>query len=178
MSRVYAGTLTAAMLGLEVDITLENNLKAYFNFTNIDYVTKQSNAQLFGGDEGLAMAVGFNYFEKAKRRFALKRFSSMHNPKTYGAEGYDYVDRAFMFPLRNQNVVMDARGNKSQLPTMRVVYKALDAYSRKMEVFQTGSANAAKWGVTNTTDNRLWHQRAEFGAEFFGSNQYVSIYKG
>jgi hypothetical protein len=178
MSRVYAGTLTAAMLGLEVDITLENNLKAYFNFTNIDYVTKQSNAQLFGGDEGLAMAVGFNYFEKAKRRFALKRFSTLHNPKTYGAEGYDYVDRAFMFPLRSQNVVMDAKGNKSQLPTMRVVYKALDAYSRKMEVFQTGSANAAKWGVTNTTDNRLWHQRCEFGAEFFGANQFVNIYKG
>jgi hypothetical protein len=178
MSRVYAGTLTAALLGLEVDITLENNLKAYFNFTNIDYITKQSNATLFGNDEGLAASVGFNYFEKAKRKFALKRFSTLHNPKTYGSSGYDYVDRAFMFPLRNQNVVMDSQGNKSTLPTMRIVYKALDSYSRKMEVFQTGSANAAKWGVTNTSDTRLWHQRCEFGVETFAANQWVNIYKG
>jgi hypothetical protein len=178
MSRVYAGTLTAAMLGLEVDINLENNLKAYFNFTNIDYVTKQSNAALFGNDEGLAMAVGFNYFEKAKRKFALKRFSTFNNPKTYGATDYDYVNRAFMMPLRNQNVVMDSKGNKSTIPTMNIVYKSLDSYSRKMEVFQTGSANAAKWGVTNTTDNRLWHQRCEFGVQSFAANQWVNIYKG
>lgn len=178
LSRQYAGTLTAAMLGMEVDITLENNLKAYFNFTNIDYVTKQSNQALFGGDEGLAMAVGFNYFEKAKRKFALKRFSTLHNPKTYGADGYDYVDRAFMFPLRNENVVMAGNGSKTTIPTMRIVYRSLGDYSRKMEVFQTGSANAAKWGVTNDADERLWHQRAEFGVETYASNQWVNIYKG
>jgi len=174
LSRVYAGTYTCAMLGIEVDIAVENALKTYFNFTNIDFITKQGNQMFFKGDEGLSASVGFSYFQKAKRNFALKRFSTLHNPKTYGAGGFDYVNRALMFPLRSNNI--DVKTKKA-IPAIRVVYKALNGYNRKMEVFQTGSANAAKWGVTNDVDNRLFHQRCEYGFEGFACNQMVNIYK-
>jgi hypothetical protein len=177
LSKVYAGTYTACMLGLEADIEIENALKTYMNFTNIDYITKQGNESIFKGDAGLALAVGFSYFEKAKRKYAMKRFSSFNNPKTYNASGYDYVTRAMMFPLRSNNVVSLQNGTKSTIPAMRVVYKALGSYNRKMEMFQTGSSDAARWGVTNDVDTRLWHQRCEFGAEFFAANQFVNIFK-
>lgn len=176
LSKVYAGAYTAFMPGIELDIAVENALKSYLNYDNT-YLTKQANQQLFGADEGLAVAVNYSYVEKAKRKFAIKRFSTLHNPKTYGADGYDYTTKGVMFPLRNKNSVMLRGGKSATMPTMRVVYKALGSYSRKMEVFKTGSADAARWGVTNDVDNRLFHQRCEFGAEFFAANQYVNLYK-
>jgi hypothetical protein len=176
LSKVYAGQYTAFMPGIELDIAVENALKSYLNYDN-QYLTKQANQQLFGGDEGLAVSVGYSYIEKAKRKFAIKRFSTLHNPKTYGADGYDYTTKGVMFPLKNKNQVMLRGGKSAIMPTMRVVYKALGSYSRKMEVFKTGSADASRWGVTNDVDNRLFHQRCEFGFEVFAANQLVNLYK-
>lgn len=177
LSKVYAGVFTAFMPAIELDIAVENALKSYMDYNNNSYLVKAANDELFSGDEGLAMSVKFSYVEKARRKFAIKRFSTLHNPQTYGADGYDYPTRGVMFPLRSKNTVTLRNGQRAQIPTMRVVYKALGSYSRKMEVFKTGSADASRWGVTNDVDNRLYHQRSEFAAEFWASNQYVNIFK-
>lgn len=178
IAKVYGGTTTACLFGIDLDIAVENTLKTYFNFTNIDYIREKNNNNLFGGEKGMAAAVGFSYLEKAKRAFAFKRFDTLTDPQSFGADGYSYTSRGVMFPLKPKNKVELAGGGSAMIPSIRVRYKAADGYNRKMEVFNSGSANAAKWGVTNTKDARSWHQRAEVGLEVFASNTMVNIFLG
>jgi len=178
IAKEYGGTTTACLFGIDLDIQVENTLKTYFNFTNIDYIREKNTANLFGGDKGMAATVGFSYLEKAKRAFAFKRFDTLTDPQSYGADGYSYTSRGVMFPLKPKNKVQLAGGGNAMIPSIRVRYKAADGYNRKMEVFNSGSANAAKWGVTNTQDVRSWHQRTEVGLEVFGSNTFVNIFLG
>ena len=174
LSSVYAGQITGLLQAINLDITSENVLADFLKHTNVDYITKTSNAQLFGEDEGLAVAVGFNYIEKAKRKYAMKRFTAMQDPKQYGTTGYDYLGRAVAFPLKKNNVDPNT---KAKIPTIRTVYRALDGYDRQKEMFTTGSANSNKYGNTNDVDNRLMHCRSQFGPEFFGLAQWVDIYQ-
>jgi hypothetical protein len=178
IAKVYGGTTTACLFGIDLDIQVENTLKTYFNFTNIDYIREKNNANLFGNEKGMAAAVGFSYLEKAKRAFAFKRFDTLTDPQSFGADGYSYTSRGVMFPLRAKNKIQLTDGSSAMIPSLRVRYKAADGYNRKMEVFNSGSANAAKWGVTNTQDVRSWHQRSEVGLEVFGANSMVNIYLG
>jgi hypothetical protein len=178
IAKVYGGTTTACLFGIDLDIAVENTLKTYFDFTNIDYIREKNNNMLFGGEKGMAAAVGFSYLEKAKRAFAFKRFDTLTDPQSFGADGYSYTSRGVMFPLKPKNKVELAGGGSAMIPSIRVRYKAQGDYSRKMEVFNSGSANAAKWGVTNTKDVRSFHQRAEIGLETFGANSFVNLFLG
>jgi hypothetical protein len=174
LSRVYAGQISGMLNGIDVDITSENVLADYLKHTNVDYVTKNANSQLFGDNEGAAVAVRFRYIEKAKRVFAMKRFEALQNPKQYGATDYDYTGRFVIMPLKKNNVDPQT---KAKVPTMRTLYRSLDGYDRQKEMFTTGSANAAKYGNTNDVDNRLLHCRTQMGAEFFAINQWVNGYR-
>lgn len=174
LSRVYAGQISGMLNGIDVDITSENVLADYLKHTNVDYVTKTANSQLFGDNEGAAVAVRFRYIEKAKRVFAMKRFEALQNPKQYGASNYDYTGRFVIMPLKKNNVDPQT---KAKIPTMRTLYRSLDGYDRQKEMFTTGSANTAKWGNTNDVDNRLLHCRTQMGAEFFAINQWVNGYR-
>lgn len=178
IAKVYGGTTTACLFGIDLDIAVENTLKTYFNFTNIDYIREKNNNNLFGGEKGMAAAVGFSYLEKAKRAFAFKRFDTLTDPQSFGADGYSYTSRGVMFPLRKNNKVQLTDGSSAMVPSIRVRYKAADGYNRKMEVFNSGSAQAAKYGVTNTKDARSWHQRSEVGLQLFGANSFVNLYLG
>lgn len=174
LSSVYAGQISGFLQGIDLDITTENVLVDYFKFTDIDYKAKTANTQLFGEDEGLAQSVNFKYLEKAKRMFAFKRWTSMQDPKQYGAVGYDYTGRGVIFPLKKNNVDPNT---KAKIPTIRTVYRALDGYDRQKEMFTTGSANVAKYGNTNDVDNRVLNCRSHFGPEFFALAQWVNLYQ-
>lgn len=136
------------MFGIDLDIAVENTLKTYFNFTNIDYIREKNNnifirwRKRYGNSSWF-----FSYLEKAKRAFAFKRFDTLTDPQSFGADGYSYTSRGVMFPLRPKNKVELAGGGSAMIPSIRVRYKAADGYNRKMEVFNSGSANATKSGA-------------------------------
>jgi hypothetical protein len=174
LSRVYAGQISGMLNGIDVDITSENVLADYLKHTNVDFITKTSNAQLFGDNEGAAVSVRFRYIEKAKRVYAMKRFEALQNPKQYGASNYDYTGRFVILPLKKNNVDPQT---KAKVPTMCTLYRELNGYSRQKEMWTTGSANVEKYGATNDVDNRLMHCRTQMGTEFFAINQWVNGYR-
>lgn len=174
LSRVFAGTISGMLNGIDVDIASENILADFLKHTNVDYITTTSNKQLFGDNEGNAVAVRFNYIEKAKRVYAMKRFEALQNPKQFGANDYDYTGRFVIMPLKKNNVDPQT---KAKVPTMRTLYRSLNGYDRQKEMWTTGSANVAKYGATNDVDNRLMHCRTQMGAEFFAINQWVDGFR-
>lgn len=174
LSGVYAGQISGMLLGIDLDITNENVLTDFLKHTNVDYITKTSNKQLFGDNEGAAIAVGFNYIEKAKRKIGMKRLTCLQDPKQYGTVGYDYASRAIVLPLKGNNIDPQT---KAKVPSMRTVYRSLDGYDREKEMFTTGSANVARYGNTDDVDTRKLNCRSQFGAEFFGLAQWVDIFQ-
>lgn len=175
LSRVYASTKTGLLLGINLDITNDNVIADYLKHTNVDYTRKTTNEYLFGGTdrtEQLAVTIGFDYIEKAKRVFAIKRFDAMNDPKTFGTSGYDYPSRGFTFSLKRDN--MDVK-SKATIPTICTVYKKRDGYDRAHEMFFTGSANVAKYGNTNDVDDRLLNCRSTMGLEVFAVSQFISL---
>lgn len=174
-TKQFASNTNMSMSGIDIDIEMEDVLKEYFQFTNIDYVTKVQNIKFFGdgpGGEAMGATVAFQYFGKAGTVTALKRFSALSNPQTFGADGYSYTGRASFVPLgRKKNKDPKAKGD---LPTLGVVYKGMGDNQRKMEVWDYGAAGGGP--KLGTQDRRDWFMRSEMSAEFFGLNQFVDIY--
>lgn len=173
MSRQYSPRFVCAMLGQDVDIELEDVLKEYHQFTNVQYATETANNKLFGDtSEGktLASSIGFQYFTKAQRTYCLKRFEAMNDPQTYGADGYNYPGKASFFPLERRK---DPK-SKKDIPSIGIVWKGMGNYNRKMEMFDLGGAgNGPK---TTPIDRRDWYMRTEFSTENFGGNQFVDMF--
>jgi hypothetical protein len=172
LSRVYAGSTTGIMMGLDLYTTNENQLIDFNKQTGIDMTTKEQNMSLFGEESGVAVVVNFKYYRKGDRTYAFKMINAMNHPKIYGAEGYNYTQRGWAFPLKSNNTDVKS---KAKLPTICTVYRAKGAYKRSKEMFTTGSADVEKYGNTNDIDNRVLNCRSELGLEVFAANQFVNI---
>jgi hypothetical protein len=167
LEREHAGRYTMAMLGITKHQEVENVLKTYFNDTNIEYARKVFNEDIFKGDEALAATVNFKLLTKSERTFAFKRMGQFHNPKLYGATGYDMPNYGFFIPL---NTRKDPK-TKKNVESIGCRYKGLGAYNRRMEVWQVGGAgNGLK--VTEF-DKRNTYMRTDMGAHFRGGNQMI-----
>lgn len=177
-SQVYAGSIQGMLMGINLEQTNRNVMSDYLKHTNVDYVTKSSNLELFGNAENsdaLAMVIDFNYIKlTSKRRYAFKRFDSLLNPKQYGAEGYNYQGNFYTIPLKKNNVDPN---NMMRVPTMQIIYRAMDGYDRRNEFFTTGSANVAKYGNTNDVDERVMNGRSTMSARFFALSQWINGYQ-
>ncbi len=173
MSRQFAKRTVCDMMGQDIDIELEDVLKDYAQFTNVEYNTKVTNTKLFGDSpdgQALATTIAFQYLTKAGRTHCLKRFEAMNDPQTYGADGYSYSGRAILFPLER---IMDPK-SKNSIPAIGMVFKAMGANNRKAEVWDYGAAGGGpKLGAQ---DRRDWYMRSELSTEFFGGNQMVDLF--
>lgn len=173
MSRQYSPRTVCAMMGQDVDLELEDVMKEYHAFTNIEFATKVANEKLFGNEpekQALASIIAFQYFTKGQRTYALKRFEAMNDPQTYGADGYNYPGKAIFFPLERR---IDPK-SKNSIPAIGVVFKAMGENSRKAEVWNYGAAGGGpKMGAQ---DRRDWYMRSEVSTEFFGGNQFVDMF--
>lgn len=172
LSRVYAGSTTGIMMGLDLYTTNENQLIDFNKQTGIDMTTKEQNMSLFGEEGGVAVVVNFKYYRKTERTYAFKMVNAMNNPQIYGAEGYDYTQKGWAFPLKSNNTDVKS---KAKIPTICTVYKAKGTYKRTKEMFTTGSADTERYGNTNDVDNRVLNCRSELGIELFAVNQFVNI---
>lgn len=177
-SQVYAGSIQGMLMGINLEQANRSVMSDYLKHTNVDYVTKSSNLELFGNAENsdaLAMVIDFNYIKlTSKRRYAFKRFDSLINPKQYGATGYNYQGNFYTIPLKKNNVDPN---NQMRVPTMQIIYRAKDGYDRRNEFFTTGSANVAKYGNTNDVDNRIMNGRSTMSARFFALSQWINGYQ-
>jgi len=171
--RQFTPDTVASMCGFDIDVEIEDVLKEYFQFTNIEYTTKVTNSKFFGeGSEGEALAatVAFQYFGKAGFTNCLKRFAALSNPQTYGADGYNYQGRATIVPMGKKK---DPK-SKNDIPTIGVVYKAMGPNNRKMEMWDYGAAGGGP--KLGSQDRRDWFMRTEMSSEFMAGNQMVDVF--
>ena len=173
LNKKHAPGYVCAMLAQDLDMEMQDVLKDYLNFTQIDYTTKVATERFFGsGDEGSALSavVNFRYFQKgAGRTYAMKRFAAMQDPQTYGASGYNYVGKGIFIPMDKGK---DPKSKKA-IPSLGLVFKGMGGYNRKMEMFDIGGAGN---GLKQTpVDRRDWYMRTEMGFEAFGADTFVDM---
>lgn len=118
-----------------------NTMMDYFKFTQIDYVTKQAEADLFknGSQTGKYAKVDFTYLEKNNRVYCKNVMFQFNDPTFKGAPGQDGTNFAWLGPVGETS---DPKSPGNRIPYLGMYYKALGGYSRMGEV-------NARYGATN-----------------------------
>jgi hypothetical protein len=161
----FCGNDIVAFLGIDLHLEIENVMVDYFKETEIGYTV----ANVFKGDEGLAMSVGFKSFRKGDRTFHFKRMGSFSHPKIGGAPGYNYRNMGMFLPI-------DMRKDRStgdMIPSIGCRYKSLGKYSRKMETWNVSGAGDGMKVISNDLAN--WYMRTHVGAHHIGLNRFVLL---
>lgn len=175
LTRQFAPMYSAWMLGNKLDYQIENALKAYFQFTQINYQMSQMEADLFTGDKDLAMEVGFNLLKKSGGRVhCFTRALEFSHPKILGVTNYPYDQLAICFPLARKRGSYSEKQGSIELPYFGLIYKEQGGYSRKAEVWTI--AGAAPGPKITTFDLNKLCMRSNVGAEHVGGNQMLKVY--
>lgn len=147
-----------------------NSMKDYFQFTQIDYVTKQAEDDLFSlGESGKAVKVDFQYLEKNNRVYCKNTFFRFNDPKGRGAQGYNGNNFAFFCPIGTKP---DPKSPGNQIPYFGMYYKAMDGYSRLGEV---GTLMGATNGQhTQSKDQNSLFYKSQIGAVHVGGINMVT----
>lgn len=167
----YAAQSVLFGMGINRHQEVENKLKDYFDNTNITYAIESQTERLFGNNPALAASVNFTSFLKSGRLYNFKRLGELHNPKTYGIDGYGYEDMAIVIPLAT---VPDPKNEGKKVSTVGFRYKKLGSYSRRLEVWSNGTAgNQIRIGDIDANNT---YMRSEIGGHFIMGNQMVLVH--
>lgn len=169
LDREFSPKYVCGMLGIDLDLEIEDALKLYFQNTNINYIREAMVDDIFKGDKGLAASVGFNVFGKGDFTFALTRMPVFSHARLYGATGYKGKNTGLFVPMATKR---DLKSD-TDVPYFGVIHKELGGYNRKTEVWSlNGAAPGNK--VFSKDINQLC-MRAHVGAEHVGGNQCVLL---
>ncbi len=159
-------------MGTSLNIEVENELKDYFDNTNISYAKQTVNSTLFKGDEALGATVNFKYFTKANRTYLFTNLPGFGNPTTYGVTGYDFQKMGFAIPLETRRE--PTTGNDISSIGMR--YRAMGRLNRRMITDTLSGIGATMTGrPVHTVDKSNTYAMAHMGTEFFGGNRFILI---
>lgn len=153
------------LLGISLDLEIENALVDYFKDSDISYVVNNQ----FGGNEKLAMSVGFKSLRKGDRVFNFKRMGMFSHPKVGGATGYNFTNMGVFVPLDYRR---DAKTGDN-IPSVGSRYKKLGAYSRQFETFNVSGAGPGLKVLAADLAN--WYQRQHIGAQHIGANRFILV---
>lgn len=169
LDREGAGNFILSLLGIDLDVDIENTLVTYFQNTNIQFARKRVNDQIFKSNEALGATVNFTYLTKNSRTFMFKQMKTFNNPKLYGATGYDMSKYGIFIPINKRK---DPKSGKP-VDSIGCRYRALGKYNRRMETWNVGGAGnglkVTEFDKTNT------FQRAHYGTHFRGGNQMLIL---
>lgn len=167
----FVGMLNSTNLYNEI----KNAAVAYFANTIMDYKTGRAVMRDAFGDsgydygEGNEMNIDVELLKTGGRTYVFKRMLELSNPQTFGTVGSVTNGMGLVVPLGKTK---DAKSGL-MVDNLGARYKALDGYSRKMEIWEVGGAgNGPK--VTDL-DNRNWYMRSEIGNHTMGANQMILI---
>ena len=170
LDREHAPSYIMQLMGIDLNLEVEDTLVDYFNNTNISYTRENLTNQLFKGNKGLEASVGFSVFTKGQRTFALKQMSVFSHQKIYGASGYTTPGLGVLLPLTKKKDKL----TKTDLPTIGVRHKQLGPYNRMMEVWNvSGAGPAANKVIEDDLHNH--YMRAHIGAHHMGGNMMVLL---
>lgn len=169
LDREFAANKVLCMLGIDLDIEIEDILVTYFTDTNIQFAKENASKDLFAGNRRLEASVSFKYLEKAGRTFMFKRMGVFSHSKLYGATGYNGPDLGVFLPIDRKK---DLKTNKL-MPTIGCRYKKLGQYNRMAEVWDV---NGAGPGLKVTQNDIASHyMRCNIGGHYMAGNQMILV---
>lgn len=174
LDRSFTGNNILSLIGIDRHQEIEDVLVDYFSDTNIDYTRKVVNDVLFDKNESLAASVNFKIFTKSERRFLMKRFNQLSNPKQGGVDGGSPVNTTmnlgFFIALNKQK---DAKTGEIT-DNIGCVYKGYGNYSRLSKMWSTGAAGPDNMLKTSDEDVRRFHMLSHIGGDWsVGTNMVL-----
>lgn len=125
-----------------------------------------------GGKEAYAN-LGFSGFTVLDYTFHNKVYSVFNDPTLAGNVSSAYKNFAFMVPMENNMYRIDNEKDKVDVPPMRINFLKMGDVDR--EWIETLTGGAIGKAYTNNSDVAKVDMRSENGAEFFGSNRYLTL---
>lgn len=144
-------------------------LMDYFKNYNVSQVIKGFTTNYFGGNEGLAAAVGFSAFKINGFNFMFKKNAIFSHPKYGGATGFTDSARAVIVPMSKQST------SEGMVPSVGWRYKALDGHNRMSQIWINGAAGANPAQFIGFQDLNQLDIRQHIGSHFVGVNQMVNL---
>ncbi len=169
LDKEFAPRYICSLLGIDLDLEVEDTLVDYFNNTNINFVQQAMTSELFYNNKGLAMSVGFSALTKGSRTFAFKKMPVFSHQKLYGAVGYSSAGLGVMIPMAKKKDKL----TQKDVPTIGMRYKKLGPYSRMMEVWNVSGAGPGFKVIGKDVHNHFL--RCHVGAHNMAGNQMVLV---
>lgn len=159
------------IMGFDRNQEINLMLKDYNQNTAINYVNKQYVADLFGGNEGLAMSVNFRTFMLTDRfTHCFTVMPQFSHPKLNPA-GYKNQWLTGIVPLAK---TMDPK-TRQMIPYIGMIYKAMNGYNRKYEIW-TLSGSGPRTPYVLQEDLSKLCMRRQIGGEHVGGNRMIRLY--
>lgn len=162
----------AWMAGTSFDNEKDNVLKAYFQHTDQNYMRDNATRDIFGKNPGMAMEVNFKYLHKGYRTWCFGRVPQFNMKKLWGAPGYKMDNLSLIYPMGTK---ADRSNPSNRIPYFGTIYRELNGYNRKSEVFVLKGQGGGGGYVTSRDVNKLC-MRSDIGAEHCGGNQMARLY--
>lgn len=157
-------------MGIGIDNEKDNTLKSYFQFTDVNYVTQEAEADLFNGDKGASAVVNFRYLKKGQRKYCFTRMGQFSNPKTLGMTGQTFKNLALFAPLWTKP---DSKLPSNKIPFFGMIHKELGGYNRMSEIWSvSGSGPGLK--VLSTDVHKL-NLRSHCGSSHCSGNTFLLL---
>jgi hypothetical protein len=112
-------------------------------------------------------SLGFSGIEKNGFKFVFNTLDELDDVNGMGVEGYNYSHMGMWMPA----ATLKSKGEKLDIPSVGFRYKALDGYSRKYEMWETGGAGPIR--KTDGVDIMKCDFRSEMGFEGALGSQWV-----
>lgn len=165
LNREYAPLNQAFLQGFDLQQEVATVMKDYNQNTGVDYVSKKTVNDLFGGNEVLAMTVNFGYYKKTKYNWFFVPLPQLTNPRTQPA-GYNTGYWGLTLPLGK---TMDPKTKTAQ-PYFGVIYKGQGNESRKRITWTLNGPNMTRQILTER-DTSTAFMLSEIGAEHRALNK-------
>lgn len=153
--------------GILINQEIENAAAAFTKDTAVDF-TKVTN-NIFGGNEALALSIGFKSIQKSGKTFLLSQNDNFSNPKLYGAAGYDHEKMGIFIPV---DKVKDPKSG-DMIDSFSIRYMSYGNYSRKYEVWEMKGAGGGTYN--STIDKAAFEVRAHVGLQITAANRLILV---
>jgi len=123
----------------------------------------------FSNSEDMFQVLDFTGFQRNGFKFAVRNYEAYNIDGLLGTDGFNYMNRGIILPMDS---TVNPKDRSQVYRSFELKYKALEGYSRELEVWMTGAVNGT---YTNKTDKLEVNYRSHVGFEAFGINRFVEV---
>jgi hypothetical protein len=163
--KFFAGSEFIGFLGVDLENEWEQLFTDFFAENPIVF-SKQGNQPVKD------LEIGFTSIKIGGQTYHIKSMDIFNHPKLFNIPGYDLTGMGIITPNK---MAKDAK-TKDNIPCIGMRYKAMDGYSRKLRIWNTGGGN--NMSNNQPTDKNKMNMVSEIGAEWMALNKFFLWERG